>query len=686
MSRSRAAAWAARAVAVVLPCAAGAYGLLRSDSVLAGGLAWLIALAAAVAGLGHVVEQIARVRVDLGLRMTWGAGAYLAVAGVGFAAGVMSSPVVLGLIAVGLAGYAWRQLTVEQPALTALLATVRSAFASPPTGMFALLIVALIAVNVAGGVAEQQGNTYDDDVAYTPLVKRALDTGNIDEPFSFRRISAYGGQTALGELAAVRGTLANIYLVDTGLFQIITLLMVLAMARRRDQDAPAGAGLELDHGGYAIVGLTFLVLGLLPNSSINTGPYWSAVAFFLALYRTAALTAEAPVDAPPPIRLFAILGGLGAATCSLRQNCLPVALLFILLVLVFRLGREPRARFRTERAAWLATIVAGGLALAPWCIASWRSNHTILFPIFKGTFNPQISTQPTLQTVWQELQFYIRVISEPEPVRVMLVLLPVLLVARDQRRGRPLTAMIVASFVGFALLIHSFTLSDQHHLWRYSFGFMMVLFVALVVEGGAPGLRPIEDRGRWPVYVPLLGRVAIAAALVVQLALSAKGIAKKYDNLAADLDLASRVGSTDPLDEKLTYARLQTAVPAGATIAIALDRPYFLDYARNPIINLDTPGFASFSPGMPFFRGPGPVVDYFRSHGIRYLGFVRGGFSRYQYRREFWVRRIYTDTELWRMQGAYAVDCLDNFDAIAATHRVAYEHDGMVLVDLEAAP
>ena len=46
------------------------------------------------------------------------------------------------------------------------------------------------------------------------------------------------------------------------------------------------------------------------------------------------------------------------------------------------------------------------------------------------------------------------------------------------------------------------------------------------------------------------------------------------------------------------------------------------------------------------------------------------------------VCRIFVDTELWRIQGAYAIDCLDNFAALADSRAVLFERDGMVMLDL----
>jgi hypothetical protein len=677
VSRPRAAEIAARAVAILAPIGCAAYAIANAHSVFLGGAAWLVVLATSIAGYGHAAERALRLEVDVGLRMAWGAGVYLAVAGVGLAAGVLTHVVLAVLVGLGFVGYVVRQITTERPPLVAAVRGLADLRRRSLTATLLFALVGAIALfNVAGGIAKVSGNTYDDDIAYTAFIKRTLDIGDIDEPFSFRRISAFGGQTALGALAPVRGTLANIYLVDAALFQAILLLLVLGLAFPARAAASRDGPTEL-----VIVGLLLVVLVLLPNTSINTASHWTGAVLFLAMYRTATLAARPDLAPRAAIGLFAMLGALSAGACTLRQNYLPVGLLFPALVLVIRLGREPRKAFRAERSRWLATLAGGAVALLPYCIASYRSNATFLYPFWTGTFNPDIQMQPTLFSAWQELQFFLRVLIEPDPIRVWLVLLPVLFLAKDTRAGKPLTAMTIASVIGFALLVHSFPMSDARNLWRYGFGFQLTLFIALVVEGGAAGMRRTPDTA---VQTPLLARVVLVAALVVQVAMSGRGMTNKYAGIASDLDFAR---STDrhgarALEIERTYAELQLAVPAGATVAILLDEPFYLDYRRNPIINLDTPGFASFAPGMPTFHGPEPVGAYFLAHGVRYLAFVRGDHSRYFYRRDLWVKRTLIDTELWRILGAYLVDSVDNFTALAATRAVLFEQNGMVVLDL----
>ena len=664
----------ARVIAIALPVAAAAGGLAAPWSVLWGGAAWLAFLLAALAGWGHLVERVARIEVDAGLRIVWGTAALLTVAGALIAVGACDHRALLVLLAVGLAGYAWRELTVARPSLLALADDARALARDPHVAILYAALAALLIVNVIGAIVQLRGNVYDDDVAYTPFVKRLLDVGDLDEPFSFRRISAFGGQTVLSALAAARGTLDNLYLVDRGLCQLVTVLLVVGMVRRQDVDRFVGA-------------LVVLVLLLLPEGSINTASYWSGAALFLALYRTVA-----HVDGEARAR-FAVAGLVAAATCSLRQNYLPVALGFVGLCLLFRLERPLRASLRRDRMAWVGAIVGGAVGLLPWLAASWRANHTFLYPFQLGTFNPSIQMTPTVWTGWQELQFFLKVVLEPDPIRVAVPLIPILLVVRDRRAGRPLTALTCASVLGFLLLVHTFALSDAKNLWRYAFGFCAALTALLALEGARQVPAPPPPTTTSPVAVPppvvampAIARVWIVACLLAQVASTGKSTARRYTRIGDDLAAASRTHWRADTDLALPalHRALQATIPPHARLAVLLDQPYYLDYARNRIYNLDVPGYASLRPGMPFFQGAEPVAAYFRERGIRYLAFVRGDASRYFFRRDFWVARLLFDTELWRIMGAYVVDALDNFRELAGRYHVLFDREGVVMLDLEA--
>lgn len=668
---------AARGVAIALPGLGAIVGLAAPTDLLWGGLAWLGFLVAALAGWGHAVERATRGEVDLGLRLAWGTALLLAVAGGLLALGALDRTALLALAGVGYAGYAWRQATVAEPVLPRLGRALAALRHDPQAAILWAAMTGLGAALVLGAVVRVHGNAYDDDIAYTPLVRRLLETGDLDEPFGLRRLSAYGGQTVLAALGAARGTLAAIFLVDHGVFRIVTLALLIGMLRRPDRRGD-GAVAERTRDHF-VTGLIILVVLLLPDASTNTASYWTGAALFLGLYRTAVA-----LDGLPRAG-FATLGLATAAACSLRQNFVPVAVLFTLLVLLLRLRRPLATAWREERAAWRDTVVAGAVVLVPFMIAAWRSSQTPLYPLWPGTANPDIPTTPVVWSAWQELQFFLQIVLDPNPVRVAVPLLPVLLLCRDRRRGAPLLALCLACGIGFVALVHAFPLSDARNLWRYAFGFMTVLALALVVEAAGRGMRAdAAASSDDDVTAPATARVMIVVCLLLQLAFSLKSTRNDLRNLGADLAAARGHEPRGESTVAALYRRAQAAVPVGAPLVALLDEPAHLDYARNPIANLDTPGAASPGPGLPMFTGAEAKAAYFRARGLRYLVFVRGDHSRYFYRRAQWLDRLFWENELWRVVAAYQLDTSDSFAELATRYPVRFDEDGVVVLDLAA--
>lgn len=653
---------ALRVVTVLAVLGLGATGLALPTSVLGGGIAWLGFLFFVLAGWGTIVTRVARAGdPDAGLAAALGAAGYLAVAGVMVAAGVATRPAILVLIGLGFAGFAWREVTAP----VAIWHRVRDGLgfvrANPALGVFAGVLVALACVRMAGAVAALDRSPWDDDLAYTPLVKRLLDTGNLVEPFSFRRLGAYGGQTVLQALGAARGTLANVHLIDKGLGFGIALLVMVGYARER----------STQRVWLALIALVVLVL---PDTAINTASYWTGVVAFLALYRSTVR------------EQWSLVGLTAAAACTLRQNFLAAVVVFVASVLISRLVTLARTMplrdaWRNERRGW---ALIAGVALAvivPWWIAAYGSSHTFLFPIFDGTWNHELSFKPAVSTWPQELEFFVTCCLETSPIVVIPILALPLAFTTDRRPGRPLTSLVIASALGFAFLVHGLSGSEAYHLWRYAFGFATALAIVLAIELGA-GDQAGNEAG---VELAPLGRHLVLAALVLQIVVGRGALPKQAIAIFDDLREAAAIdrhGDPNARAEQRRYRAMQAALPAGERVIVMLDDPALLDYDRNPIANLDTPGFASPEPQLPAFRGAEPLRAYLVAQGYRYAAFVRSERSRYCFRRGFWLWRLFNDAELFQIMSAYAIDAIDSFAELATTTKMLYDDDGLVVLDL----
>jgi hypothetical protein len=643
----------------------GMLGLTRPAAAISGGMPWLAFLFFVLSGFGWFVERAMRVPdVDFGLRAGWGLAAYVAVTGVLVMLGVCSAPIVLALIGVGTAGFAWRELVTPQPLWQVARDGARRARANPLLAYLAVALAILALIRITGSVIAVDRNPWDDDVSYIALVKRLLDVGDQIEPFSFRRLGAYGGQVVLEALGAVRGTLENPHLIDQGLCFGLCLLLFLGYAR------------EIARVSVIWVALPVIALLVMPDISINTASYWSGAACFFVMYRTLARDES--------VTGYALAAVTAGAACTLRQSYLPVVILFVALALASRLQRAARASswfpaWRNERKRWLVAIAIVLAMLVPWCIAAFLSSRTFLFPFMQGTWNHGLSLAPTGWSWVDKLSFLITCVIDAQPFVVLPIVFPLLAFSIDSRPSRPLTTLFVASTLGFLLLVASFTGSDSYSLSRYAFGYLLPLLLAFVLEVGSEG----EPK---PVQLPELGRWVLLAALLIQIAMPRDGVIKRYKTafveIAEQLSLEPR-GNPEVRVEQARYARMQASIPKGARVAVMLDDPAYLDFARNEIFNLDTPGYASPGSQLPLFVGAEPVRAYFLDQGIRYLAFVRGDHSEYMFRRGFWLWRIFHDVELFQVMSAYIINTLDTFEELAKTTKMVYDRDGLVVLDLE---
>lgn len=645
----------------VLPIAA-LLGLLAPSAPI-GVIAWSVVVFAVLWGFGGALCGAIHIEVGPGEQMLVGAVIWIAGSGVLIALGCASRIPILVCAGAGLVlavvDLSRRRSSATEPWTAER--TTRLVLGGLLAGYLVLNLVAM---------ASTRGNPYDDHVAYMAFVKRLLDCGDLVEPFSFRRLSAYGGQTALQALAAARGDVAASDLLDRGIFQIISVLIVLDLAHRRR----LGLTVKLIIVGFLLS---------LWDMNLNSAAIWTGFACFLGGYGFASRE-----DLSPRLSLALACAVFGAA-CTLRQNYLvPAGITAALLLFNHVRARARHASWRTawrdERRTVTLAILAAAAVVVPYMVAAWLACGTALYPILPGTGDPATPLRPTGAIWLDELQFFVTVLFNPEPIRIWWLLVPLMLVARERRSSRPWPAFAIGCFLGFAFLIHSFMLSDSYNLWRYGFAYMTALVVIFALEtlGQLPFVAPPADEAAPGIAVPAAGIILLLCALGVHF-IEARGTISGRVSYANQNLMALRDLGTAKADPRVAYyTELQGSIPEGAVIGVMLDDAWMLDYQRNKIFNLDLPGFAAPGPGLPSFSDPEHWRAYFLARGIRYLLFVEGDYSTYLYRRSGWVWRMYGDDELYRYIAAHMVDTIDTFSALSRSSRVLFHRDGLYAIDL----
>jgi hypothetical protein len=320
------------------------------------------------------------------------------------------------------------------------------------------------------------------------------------------------------------------------------------------------------------------------------------------------------------------------------------------------------------------------IALVPWFVVAYHSNLTFLYPVMVGTANPTLMFQSDSATGLREVYLLIWTLLEGLPSKLMGFFLLAAALVREKDPRRPLWSFALGATAGLVVLVHSLTQGDAANLGRYSFGFLGALTLAVVLVTSTPRLGAIIGREHVAVGLSMF-------AMLSGVVESRSDLYKYFDRATHNTEeLARNVPRSAKTDrpEVALYQRLQATVPPGVRLAVLLDEPYNLDFARNPIWNLDMPGYSSLPPGTPYFQGSERLESYLRRIGVRYLAFVRIGYSRYHFRRDYWLQEVVDEQEVWRAHAPYVIDFLDNLTAIEARHAKTFDERGLVVVNLEA--
>lgn len=606
------------------------------------------------------------------LRIVWGLSAFAFVGGICAMVSGLSGPVMLAWLTAGSVLLVRHWAVVRSRIVDETRARLRAVRLNPALAAVVLFLVAVVIAHYLGGASDISSNPYDDDISYYPFAKQLLERGTLIDPFSFRRMSTLGGQALFHAVLLTRVAVLHLNVFDRGMCFVLACGL-LASQRVGGRKVPILARL---------VTIAFLVI--LPNTSINSASYYSGLAFFLAFFQTLERLPDVFAGPRGAIRRLLPLALTGAALCTLRQNYQAVVglvLIFSYALAALRLRKHSLRPVLFEGATSIALL---GVLVLPWLVLCWRSNDTFLFPLMKGTFRAGVDVQSQHMTPMRFVRFFADIWLHPDPIYTLPLFMLVGLFVREASSRRPLASQWLAGFVSIAILCKAFSLADWGNLARYDYGFATAS--ALLTW------QTVASHASRRLRTPSLAWAAPVALLLF--AMSAP-LLDPENRVRTKKMIAARLRDTDEMLRRsvppqkeppfaAAYHRLQNATPAGSRILIMVDEPYFLDYARNEIWNLDMPGTASPQPGIPCFTGAEPVADYLRSIGVRYVVFVQPESSVYLYRRDIWFDHLYDPDEIWRIYAPYMVDVMDNLVSLASTRVHLADEAGMVLLDLEA--
>lgn len=638
--------------------------VIPTRAPLARASVWGGVLLVSTAGWGRLIERLAfpQHRADVGLRMAWGAAGLIFLGGLVCSVSLATRSVLLALVLGGVflsLAYAVRSRAEPKSA------GGDGSRVWPAGAVVALSLVAvLVGVQYLAGAAGSNLNVNDDHIAYLVFPKKILATGSLIEPFSLRRMTAYGGQSFLLALALL-GSASPMQapLLDFGLSLVVVLSLILGAADRRTP--------------RELLLLPVLFVVSLENLRANTASEMSGVVFFLALFRTARWSGfkERPLAGAVTLSLVA------AAGCTLRQSyLLPIGLFLTIFYLpTVIVALRMRASEGGPRVGPVGTATGALLLfLLPWALLSHRSNHTFLFPLISGNYRPAFRLLIDQANLDERIRLFWENICHGSPVHSLPFFLLAGMAIPWRKTDGALPALMWASLFGFLATVFSLPFTDESNIARYYYAFEVAMVLAAMLAAFSLPWTFSAGSDRARAAIPA---VLAAVALGLQLQQVAGTVHTDY------LRMGSRILAADSQPSSLAdggdgYLKLQASIPAGAPILAMLDAPFWLDFRRNRIDLVDLPGAASPAPGMPLDDDEA-LVRYLGGLGYRYVAFVRSSRSHGLYRREALTNLLRGSPNPQVVATVpFFLRMFDRFESLAKSRRILYDDGGMVALDL----
>lgn len=477
-----------------------------------------IALVGAFHGWGRLLARAAGHEVDAALAIWWGIAATIALAGLGTVLHLYSARV---LVIAGTTAHSALLAIELRPAterVAGLLRWERLRYVLAPAAVVAVLAL----VHVLGGAGSIGARAFDDDASLLGQVKRLTDTGTLADAIGFARASQLGGHATLTALVSAFTAPDAANLIDRGLGFALVLVLLVAQIRPRDATTSIWATL-------APVAAAALVI---PWHDL--APLWVAAGLVAALHVT---VTEMPRAVIP-------IGVVAGALCALRNELVPVALVYA--VLAWRV--EPRDRKR------LAVLVGTLLAvIAPYAVVralAWSNAGAARALLEAGRGGLVV---PAL--------LFVVITAAALPLLVLVL------------RSGPLALAVAVQISALASRLVSPGAYGMRFLWP-------VVIAALVVLVSTIAQRRALDL--LALVLAILVCVVIVEARVATK--RSQSWSRRYDDLMLEVEYARHAAP-----EGRGYETLLARVPAGASVAVWVSRPELLEYAHHRIIDLRTP-------------------------------------------------------------------------------------------------
>lgn len=642
--------------------------------------AWGLLILASLFGWGSILRRLLfpREQTDWALKAAWGLALSVVVGGVLNLGSWISRRTVLVYLGIGI--LCWLIASLDS---IRRVGSLRATFQAITSGSHkAAIVLGMLLVpffaglryaasvsvvrddDATGPSGQNRFYPVDDYQAYMVLPEKMMQIGSLGrDPFCSRRMeSSLGGQSFLDTFILSVLPLKHLRLIDPG----VGLLLIIALlwGDFKERKAPLLF--------FLAIALFFLFTGPEGREQggwANITSFYIGTALFLALARTLAWKALPTSGLLPRAVMIALMA---SAICALKSTFIPFCGVFLACsYLCYAMEKNSRRKAIVELAC------AGILTLAftlPWMISLYQASGTLLYPLLGRGYHQSVYGHSASPYSGLAVSDFIRLfaLALPNPLFVALSALGLFYLASrwGSFNGREAVLSLFVGGVVGDIVITLVTRGASSN--RYAYPVVLAAILALMAEMGPIRFATVSER-KFASFAPLaVGAVALFL------------VGSFWDPcrlLYVDCLRTIRLGlSNAPLvanQEFAAYRSLQQAVPADEVILAKLDKPFLLDFKRNPAFVV---GWVEESPppGMPLFQGSEPLARYLISQKIRYVA--------YTYGEEFWRHRypdeVIANLPPWFKALQQTYDFQDNLVELGKTRRRIFDDGKNFVLDL----
>lgn len=637
---------------------------------------WAILIFVSSIGWGRLAVRLSALKMELdwGFHAALGLASLVVVGGVLNLLGLISPPLIIVLICLGAVIFV-RSAIKSEFKLSSFLSEILklSALQKPilkfDTFIFFfllaylsyLLLLPFLATVYAPVTTDETClyNLHDDLHAYFVWPQKMLQMGCMGaEPFSHRRLFALGGQYFLHTLARCVFDASSYHMVEHALGPVILCAGILSFCR----------SLNLSRNPMLVAAVLPLCLSR-PYANITS--LMTGLVLFFALFRLIhfrAMWTKFPWSATVLIAIVA------SALCALKLNYLPGCILVFAFHFFLLFTYLPWRHVFIHMACILALT---GLFLMPWMIAMRQSSGTYFYPFLGhgwASLQYELEMRPVME--WNTTKFLTQVqqvlLTWPAfwlaALAVLAYFKPI-----DVRYSRIAALCMCVCALGTELGL-SFVMPQ-----RYAFAIWGAAYAVLLP------LAFLPMRNKSGTWLTMYGGPVLVVAGV--LGFNQGGLMPFLGQIQNGRltwhHLKDVVRNPTVVDPQIDgFVCMQNAVPAGATILARLDKPYLMNFARNPVYIIDFPGACGLPPGIPTSTDPDILREYLLFNNIQYLAYSWNNQANFSKREFGW--RVFDQEPATKTQAYYTFHFQDAILALASKVHVLYIDSDRFVLDLKA--